>query len=512
MGQLARSLLSVFRRRETLITDSPTSSTPSSSSPKRKRRSRSSLVTTQNASTNAAGNLHSRRLGAAQEFNIETVTGIPENAVMSEDSAARDLPVFLKWSTITMESSSLNRNSCFAIGCVKALDDFFVDDSCDCATMVETERERVREFSSASIDDMSRILAHKKRRSKPPSVGEEKDRWTRADGASLKKIREGRFGSQAELARFLGIHRSLVSAWERGDDRQGGRPHSRHLLKMAAKSGLYEEEIAWLLQKTQVAPETFQRALEIRLKEEKAAGSAAVESGDAIRVQPMLTFQPPWPMKLSGKLDGCSDSKELVFPREQLANPFSTKYFRVKDDFMRPFFSQGDLLLIDESARDPWQMADHACVAAYRSPEYATQQHWTELKQQFEREHPAEVVEDFKTTMSGPYARLGLLVGWLQKKIREVTTVRATATGEHPGLLTPGQPFLETRTELNLSAPWLPDVGVHLVTRRPDKPDVEVIDVSGLVVLGCVVGWLAGSENGGKGLPRGRHLQSSLKG
>ncbi len=316
-----------------------------------------------------------------------------------------------------------------------------------------------------------------------------KSEWTGEDGVRLQKIRlELNFGSQKRFADALGVNRSLVSAWERGQT-QGRKPHSRFLLKIASWPGVSREEVEWLIEKADVEPDVLRRAAEFRLNDEREA----LAPDSVIPVGPMLTFRAPASFRISRTLEGPGPS--VPFSGNEVLNPHSLKYVRVRDDFMRPFFKEGDLLILDESESDPWEMEEGTCLAVFRSPEYAAQ-YRAERRERIEREHTVEEVAERKRTLSDPYERLGLFVGWLRKRIDQTIVQSAMPTETHPGLLTPGQPRLEMVGWFSLEAPWLP-VHETLSVRQPYHPkDSEIVNASGLVVLGRLMAWMTSPNKG----------------
>jgi len=163
-------------------------------------------------------------------------------------------------------------------------------------------------------------------------------------------------------------------------------------------------------------------------------------------------------------------TQDLVISEWVIPHPVTTFYVRVPDNFMVPQFRRGDRLFIDASETDPWELEEGTCVAVYRSPEHAVQQHWPERQKEFEESHPKEEVEERKRLMVFPYQHIGLFVGWLQGRIE------ADADGKW------GHFFLE--------APWI-RTSEMLSVRQPHHPiDAKVIDASGLIVLGRVIAWL----------------------
>lgn len=288
-------------------------------------------------------------------------------------------------------------------------------------------------------------------RKEPPYSGRE---WTEVDGLRFRKIRKSLGLGQGGLAEKLGVDQSLISAWERGG-RRGRRPSSGLLLKFAAFPTLDHDDRLWLIGKAGMDPDTIEFSAAGFLKQ----SSEPTKPGETVPIKPMR------------KLEG--EGPDLRFPKRVVPNWVTTKYITLRDNFMQPIHKSGDILLIDESQNDPWKLDEGACLATYLSPAYAEQQHWDERRKRIEETHPKEEVKERRQTMSFPYERIGLSVGWLRKQIE------TDAEGKY-GLF-----FLE--------APWLP-VHIMLPVRQPHHdPGIEI--VSARTILGRVIAWVAGPES-----------------
>jgi transcriptional regulator with XRE-family HTH domain len=276
--------------------------------------------------------------------------------------------------------------------------------------------------------------------------------WSKADGLSFKKIRKHSLNwSQKRFADELGVDQSLISAWEVGSR----RPSSVLLLEVAAFPTLDHDERLWLIGKAGMDPETIEFSAAGFLRQ----ASEPSEPGETVSIKPMR--------KIEGK------GTDLRFPKRAVPNWVTTKYVTVRDNFMQPMHKIGDILLVDESQRDPWKLEEGTCVAVYRSPEHAAQQHWSDHQKRIEETHPREEVEERKRRMSFPYAHIGLFVGWLHGQIE------ADADGKL------GFFFLE--------APWVREMLSARQSHFP--PGAEVIDASSLTILGRVIAWIASPES-----------------
>jgi transcriptional regulator with XRE-family HTH domain len=289
--------------------------------------------------------------------------------------------------------------------------------------------------------------------------------WGEADGKRLQQLRLSLHLNQKEFAKKLGVAQSLVSAWERGK-RRGRRPSSGLLLKFAAFPTLDHDEVDWLIAKAGMDPETITFAAERHLNE----SSPPPKPGEVTSIKPLRKLESGLPDFLKKEQPDAeieSGGPDLPFWKKAVPNSATTKYITVRDHFMRPIYKPGDILLIDQSQRDPWKLDEGACVAVYLSAEYAAQQHWPEHREKIEQENPEEELERRRSMMNFPYERVGLTVGWLRKQIESDY----------------GWFFLE--------APWLP-VHKPLPARQAHHGDAVLI--ADLQILGRVVAWIAGPE------------------
>ncbi|PYU52676.1 MAG: hypothetical protein DMG48_05195 [Acidobacteria bacterium] len=306
------------------------------------------------------------------------------------------------------------------------------------------------------------------------SIKVQREDWTESDGLKLQEIRTKSLGwSQKRLADKLGIEQPLISAWEAGTR----RPSSWLLIRLSSFPTLSLEEIRWLLGKAGMEPET----IEFLAAGFQKQSSEPPKPGEVVTIKPMRTLE--------------GSGHDLQITKQRIPNPIATKYVTVRGNFMQPIYKAGDILVIDESQKDPWKLEEGACVAVYTDPQYAAQQHW-EARKRIEKEHPPEDVAERRRMMNYPWGQIGLYVGWLRKEIKPTTVVRGVASESLPGLLTPEQPQVVNHGWFFLEAPWLP-VNKMLPARQPHHP-AEVI-ISDLVVLGRVVGWLAAADSNERG-------------
>jgi transcriptional regulator with XRE-family HTH domain len=329
------------------------------------------------------------------------------------------------------------------------------------------------------------VKRNRKRISRRESTYFERE-WTEADGFRIQRMRRSLGLTQKKLAEELGVDQSLVSAWERGK-RRGRRP-SGVLLKFAALPALDHDDRLWLIGKAGMDPETIEFFAAGFLRQ----SAEPSKPGETVAIKPMR------------KIEG--EGPDLQLSKLVVPNWLTTKYVTVRDNFMQPIHKIGDILLIDESQRDPRKLDEGACVAVYVSPEHAAQQHWEQHRKRIEETHPAEEVQERRRTMAFPYGRVGLTIGWLRKEIKESTVVTARPTEGLPHLLTPNPPELKTVGWFFLEAPWLrtPEM---LHARQPDWPpdlvnlSAEDVVIQGKklfgaqIILGCVIAWIAESES-----------------
>jgi transcriptional regulator with XRE-family HTH domain len=283
-----------------------------------------------------------------------------------------------------------------------------------------------------------------------------------AVGCKLRLIRESQKWSQNHLAKMLGVRQPLISAWEAGH-----LPSPRMYFKFSRLPLDYEDQL-WLAEKAGADLKAIENIAE-GLRKRRHAPPPPEEN---TRILPMP------------KIEG--EGPDLVVSGIEIPHPYLTKYVHVKDNFMSPQYWADDILVIDTSEADPWTLEEGSCVAVCRSQEYAEQQQWAARQKEFEESHSREEVEERRRRMSFPYAHIGLFVGWLHRQIEPTATVTATPTEEHPSLLTPGESRPLMHGWFFLEAPWVRET---LSARRPHyPPDTEVLDASGLTILGLVIG------------------------
>jgi transcriptional regulator with XRE-family HTH domain len=245
---------------------------------------------------------------------------------------------------------------------------------------------------------------------------------------------------------MLGVRQPLISAWEAGRH----QPSPKMYFKFSRLPLDYKDQ-RWLAEQAGADLKTFETIAD-RLRKQRHERPAPPD--EIVRILPMP------------KIEG--EGPDLIFSAQKLPHPYLTQYVHVRDDFMKPQFGREDILVVDTSETDPWKLEEGACVAVYRSPEHAAQQ--SDLRKKFEGSHPREEVEERKRQMSFPYSHVGLFVGWLHEQIE------AYADGKL------GFFFLE--------APWIREREMLSARQPHHPPDAEIIDASGLTVLGRVIAWL----------------------
>lgn len=217
------------------------------------------------------------------------------------------------------------------------------------------------------------------------------------DSESAIKIRELRNSvglGQVVFAETVGVARSLVAACEGGK-----RTPSTDLLvrlgNVAAENQLYRDA-EWFWREAGVR-RMLPTAVHL-LKEMEAPISHGA-----------VTHVPPSKLARQERDAG----RWLPFPTHLLSTPLAAAYITVADDSLRPMFNRDDVLVLDESADDPWKMIGRY-VAAYRHTSW--NKHVRAMREML-TDH------EFNLLLSQRQDRLGLYAGWLRSNVREGSTL-----------------------------------------------------------------------------------------
>jgi transcriptional regulator with XRE-family HTH domain len=251
--------------------------------------------------------------------------------------------------------------------------------------------------------------------------------------------------NQAKLAEKIGVAHSLVSLVVKGK-REPSTSLSVSLGNVAAEFQLYEEA-EWFWQQAGIK---FQGMVQTTL--------ALLKHHEAPITRGLMTIVPP------NKLLKQESAKDrlLYFPTYLLPDPLACSFVVADDDVLRPLANRRDVLIIDESETDVWNMVG-SYVAAFRV---------TSWNKHVLANRSKLTEEEMEQLLSLRPSRSGLYAGWLRSSIRDGKTV---ITLESPNILG------GTSSEV---------VAVQFRRERSDVPE--------FVVLGSIVSL---TDMRGKALP-----------
>ena len=222
----------------------------------------------------------------------------------------------------------------------------------------------------------------------------------------IKSVREAPpFMNKARFAQALGVTHPLVSQCE------GGRkiPSTDLLVRLgnvAAQKELHAEA-EWFWAKAGVDSGAMARTT-----------LALLRKSEAPVTRGLMTMVPPSKLVESE----ASKGRLVLFPTYLLPNPLASSFVLVPDDSLLPMFRRGDVIIVDESESNLWNMAG-AHVVAFRR---------TSLAQHVLASRDKLTDEEFARIFPLIPQRPGLHAGWLRSVHREGSRV---LTLESPGAI-----------------------------------------------------------------------------
>jgi DNA-binding XRE family transcriptional regulator len=210
----------------------------------------------------------------------------------------------------------------------------------------------------------------------------------------IRALRDAIGVGQVAFAKTIGVARSLVAACE-GGSRTPSTDFLVRLGNLAAENRHYIEA-EWFWREAGVR-RMLPAAVHLLKQMESPISHGAI------------TNVPPSKFARQERDAG----RWLPFPTHLLTTPLAAAYITVADDSLRPMFKRDDVLVLDESERDPWTMVG-GYIAAYRHTSW--NKHVRAMREML-------TDQEFSQLLSLRQDRLGLYAGWVRSNMREGSAV-----------------------------------------------------------------------------------------
>jgi DNA-binding XRE family transcriptional regulator len=333
-----------------------------------------------------------------------------------------------------------------------------------------------KEYMSKINENKSveRDVTHVTPRARDNAQVVQKAQKLQTDGFRIRELREILRMTQEDFADQCGVRRNAVLLWESGKF----NPSAKVWRRMAKLAGKVAPRTAfWFWEMAGIDREAFEDLVPEFEKMARDAENRVLEkmeasTGDSALVPIMRT-----PVFSDQTVAVPPEDIEdyLSFPRQLIQTAGQVYALRVTKEFVRPIFSEGDLLVIDPSGQR-FVNFENELVAIRYVPD-------SEARNLADRSSHGQPLRDY---MYGkwPYLPEGIYVGWLHTDppVRGTTTRQMNLNSAKIVSEQPMQPGLE----FTVPVAWVTELGSgkkHSLTQ------------SGTTLIGRVVCWIAGNRS-----------------
>jgi len=295
-----------------------------------------------------------------------------------------------------------------------------------------------------------------------------------ADGFRIRELREILQMTQEDFAEQCGVRRNAVLQWESGKF----NPSAKVWRRMAKLAGRVAPQTAfWFWEMAGIDREALEDLVPefermAREGENRVLEKMEASTGDSALVPIMRT-----PVFSDQTVAVPTENIEdyLSFPRQLIQAAGRVYALRVTKEFVRPIFSEGDLLVIDPSGQG-FVDFENKLVAIRYVPD-------SETRNLADRSSHGQPLRDY---MYGkwPYLPEGIYVGWLHTDppVRGATTRQMNLNSAKIVSEQPVQPGLE----FTVPVAWVTEL------RSGEKNSLSQSETT---MIGRVVCWIAGNRS-----------------